>query len=80
MTCRKELDAGMSGYGSMGRAHSNAFRHANVSVAFEAFSLSQDQPYRPNFADGLEVRRLLDLVSDSARENSWVDVSPTAPA
>lgn len=57
--------------------HTIGYEHTFIdTLADFLHALSRDEVFHPDFADALEVQRLLDVVGISAQQNSWIDVSP----
>lgn len=64
--------------------HTIGWEHTFIATFVDfLFALSRGERFRPDFADALGVQRLLELVSRSAHQGSWIEVpqeTATAPA
>jgi len=45
-----------------------------IEIANFLRAIANDEPYRPDFADGVACQRVLDAVERSANQRQWVNV------
>jgi predicted dehydrogenase len=58
--------------------HIIGYEHTFIATLVDFLSaLEREERFRPDFADALEIQRLLDAVGRSSGWHTWVDVAPT---
>jgi predicted dehydrogenase len=60
--------------------HIIGYEHTFIAALAEfLFAVSKNERFRPDFADGVEVQRVLEALQRSARTREWVGVATEVP-